>query len=412
MALTPDPSPSSPHAPAGRGETSCRYFVLDVLVVLAILVPLSSCRERPTQTHASLSVADTLHRTEQAGYAKALAPREFHFPADHGPHPEFRTEWWYTTGNLATREGRRFGFQLTFFRSALAPEMPARTSAWATRQAYLAHFAVTDVAGQRFRSFERWGRGGLGLAGAQGEPFRVWVGDWTAEAADDAAPPMRLRAAQDDASIDLVLREGKPPVLQGDRGLSRKSAEPGNASYYYSLTRMPVAGTIRLGTESFAVAGAAWMDREWSTSSLGKDQIGWDWFAIQLADQREIMLYQLRRRDGTADPASAGTVVGPAGEVRRLAPEDFSLTVLAHWRSPRTGAFYPSRWRLRIPSEGLDLQIAPLVADQELDVSFRYWEGAVAVSGARLGMPVDGQGYAEMIGYGESPPVRSGPGAR
>jgi len=376
-------------------------FFLAVLVVLAVLVPLSSCRDRPPQPQASLSVAETLRGTEQAGYAKALAPRDFHFPADHGPHSDFRTEWWYYTGNLATREGRRFGFQLTFFRSALAPEMPARTSAWATRQAYLSHFAVTDVAGQRFRSFERWGRGALDLAGAQGEPFRVWVGDWRAEAADGTAPPMRLRAAQDDASIDLVLEEGKPPVLEGDRGLSRKGAEPGNASYYYSLTRMPTSGTIHLGTQTFAVAGAAWMDREWSTSSLDKDQIGWDWFAIQLADQREIMLYQLRRRDGTADPASSGTVVGPAGEVRRLDPADFSLTVLAHWRSPRSGAVYPCRWRLRIPGDGLDLQMAPLVADQELDVSFRYWEGAVAVSGARLGMPVDGQGYAEMTGYGE-----------
>jgi predicted secreted hydrolase len=272
--------------------------------------------------------------------------------------------------------------------------MAARTSAWATRQAFLAHFTVTDVAGKRFRSFERWGRGALGLAGAQGDPFHVWVGDWTAEAVAGKAPPMRLRAAQGDAALDLILQEGKPPVLQGDQGLSRKSAEPGNASYYYSLTRMPAAGTVRLGNERFAVTGAAWMDREWSTSSLGKDQIGWDWFALQLADGRDLMLYQLRHTDGTADPASSGTVVGSAGEVRRLARDDFSLTVLGPWRSPRSGALYPSRWRLRIPAEGLDLQITPLLADQELDVSFRYWEGAVTVTGA-----VDGKGYVEMTGY-------------
>lgn len=366
----------------------------DLLLSLAAGLCLLACRDHPSQTQTSLSVAETLRGTNDTGYVKAVEPREFHFPADHGPHPEFRTEWWYYTGNLESREGRRFGFQLTFFRSALAPEMPARTSAWATRQAYLAHFTVTDVGGKRFRSFERWGRGALGLAGAQGEPFRVWVGDWSAESIEGKAPPMHLRAAQGDAALDLILQKGKPPVLQGERGLSRKSAEPWNASYYYSLTRMPAAGTVRLGNERFAVTGAAWMDREWSTSSLGKDQIGWDWFALQLADGRDIMLYQLRRTDGTADPASSGTVVRPSGEVRRLGRDGFSLTVLGRWRSPRSGALYPSRWRLRIPAERLDLQITPLLADQELDVSFRYWEGAVAVTGA-----ADGRGYVEMTGY-------------
>jgi predicted secreted hydrolase len=356
-----------------------RSFVLAVLAVLAVLV--LACNQKPTQPQAALSVAETLRGTNEAGYAKALAPREFHFPEDHGPHPDFRTEWWYYTGNLETRDGRRFGFQLTFFRSALAPEMPARASAWATRQAYLAHFTITDVAGKRFRSFERWGRGALGLAGAQGDPFRVWIGDWSATAAKDAFP-VRLHAAQGDATLDLSLQEGKPPVLQGDRGLSRKSAEPGNASYYYSLPRMPATGTLRLGNESFQVTGDAWMDREWSTSSLGKDQTGWDWFALQLGGGREIMLYQLRRQNGaadpSADPASSGTVIGPAGEVRHLGLGDFSLTVLDHWKSPRNGAVYPSRWRLRIPAEDLDLEIAPLLADQELDVSFRYWEGSTA----------------------------------
>src|SRR5262249_50888151 len=223
----------------------------------------------------------------------------------------------------------------------------------------------------------------LGLAGAQGEPFRVWIGDWSADAVDGQAPPMRLRAMRDDVAIDLILQEGRPPVLQGDRGLSRKSAEPGNASYYYSLPRMPATGTVRLGNERLAVTGAAWMDREWSTSALGRDQIGWDWLALQLADGRDIMLYQLRRTDGSADPASSGTVSGPTGEPRPLRLGDASLTVLDHWRSPRSGALYPSRWRLRIPSEGLDLEITPLLADQELDVSFRYWEGAVSVSGSQ-----------------------------
>jgi predicted secreted hydrolase len=365
-----------------------------VLAVLAVL----SCRD-PEPPRASLSVAGALRTADDRGYAKAVEPREFSFPEDHGPHPEFKTEWWYYTGNLETAEGRRFGFQLTFFRSALAPEMAERASAWATRQVYLAHFTVTDVQGKRFRSFERWSRGAAGLAGSEGEPFRVWVKDWSAEAVGGQAPPMRISAREGDVGIDLVLRPGKPPVLQGERGLSRKSEERGNASYYYSLTRMPAAGTVRLDGGSFPVSGLVWMDREWSTSSLGKDQVGWDWFALQLSDGREVMLYRLRRKDGRADPASSGTVVGPGGESRRLSLGDFTLEDLDHWRSPRSRAEYPSRWRLCIPSEGLDVEVSPLLADQELDVSFLYWEGAVEISGTRSGAPVTGRGYVELTGY-------------
>jgi predicted secreted hydrolase len=378
--------------------------VFAVLFVLAlprrpwkacILLLVLACREPERLPSASISVAGALRTENDHGYAKALEPRDFRFPEDHGPHPEFRTEWWYYTGNLATREGRRFGFQLTFFRSALAPDMAPRASEWASRQAYLAHFTVTDVEGERFRSFERWNRGALGLAGAQGSPFRVWLEDWSAEAVGGA---MRLRAAEDgtasNTAIDLVLQQGKPPALQGDRGLSRKSDEPGNASYYYSLSRMPAAGTVRVGDERFQVTGLSWMDREWSTSALGRDQVGWDWFALQLSDGRDLMLYQLRRKDGSADPASSGTLIGPKGETRHLELADFQLQVLDRWQSPRSGARYPAGWKLRIPSEQVDLTIEPLLADQELDVSFRYWEGAVRIDGSSLG-----NGYVEMTGY-------------
>lgn len=355
--------------------------------------------EPPLNPRASLSVAGALHAASDEGYARAIEPREFRFPADHGPHPEFRTEWWYYTGNLETAEGRHFGFQLTFFRSALAPAMPARQSAWATRQAWLAHFTVSDVEGGRFRSFERWSRGAVDLAGARAEPFKVWVKDWSAEAVGGQAPPMRLTAAEGDVGIDLVLQQGKPAVLQGDRGLSRKSAEVGNASYYYSLTRMPAAGTVRLGGERFAVRGLAWMDREWSTSSLGQDQVGWDWFALQLSDGSDLMLYRLRRKDGAADPASSGTVISPSGAAHHLDLSAFQIEGSGEWRSPRSGARYPARWRVRIPSEALDLGIRPLIADQELDVSFRYWEGAVRIEGTGRGSPIRGSGYVELTGY-------------
>jgi predicted secreted hydrolase len=356
---------------------------------------------------ASLSVAGALRAANDQGYTRALEPRDFRFPADHGPHPEFRTEWWYYTGNLETAEGRRFGFQLTFFRSALAPEMPARESAWATRQAWLAHFTLTDVQSGKFRSFERWSRGALGLAGAQGEPFRVSLKDWKAEAVRGQAPPMHLAASEDGVGIDLVLQQGKPPVLQGERGLSRKSAEPGNASYYYSLTRMPASGTVRLGNESFTVTGLAWMDREWSTSSLGKDQVGWDWFSLQLSDGWDVMLYRLRKKDGTPDRASSGTLIGLFGETRPLSLADFAIEDVGEWRSPRSSARYPEHWRLKIPSEDLDLKVRPLLADQELDVSFRYWEGAVGIEGTHRGRPVQGRGYVELTGYTEGSPGKS-----
>ncbi|HXU46332.1 MAG TPA: carotenoid 1,2-hydratase, partial [Thermoanaerobaculia bacterium] len=245
-----------------------------------------------------------------AGFARALAPRAFRFPEDHGPHPEFRTEWWYATGNLATPAGRRFGFQLTFFRNALAPETPDRPSRWAARDVYMAHFALTDAEGGRFLAFERFRRGALGLAGARALPFRVALDDWSiASLAPGSTWPARLRAQEGGAAIDIQLDQGKPPVLEGDRGLSQKSAAPGQASYYYSLPRMPARGDIRLGGESFAVSGLAWLDREWSTSALAADQVGWDWLALQLDDGRELMLYRLRRRDGSADPASRATLI-------------------------------------------------------------------------------------------------------
>jgi predicted secreted hydrolase len=367
------------------------------LLHLLAVFALAACRDQPGLPHASLSVAGALRTSSDQGYAKALAPRDFHFPADHGPHPEFRTEWWYYTGNLATAEGRRLGFQLTFFRSALAPAAPERASAWATRQAWLAHFTVSDVDGKTFHSFERWSRGAAGLAGAQAQPFRVWVKDWTAEGAP--VFPMRLRAAEGGVAIDLLLQEGKPPVLQGERGLSRKGTEPGDASYYYSLTRMPTAGTVRIDEQSFPVTGASWMDREWSTSSLGRNQVGWDWLALQLSDGWDAMLYRLRRADGSADPASSGTLIAPDGHSRSLALADFRLEGSDPWRSPRSGARYPMRWRVRIPGEGLDLVVRPLLDDQELDVSFRYWEGAVGIEGTHHGRTVRGRGYVEMTGY-------------
>ena len=386
-------------------------LVLGVAVLLAVLLtltegPFSSPRG---PVAATLSVAEALSGGRLEGFARAEAPREFVFPRDHGPHPEFRVEWWYWTGNLRTSGGRPLGFQLTFFRSALTPDAPARASDWGASQVYLAHLAVTDSTGGRFYFATRTSRGALGLAGAQGTPFRVHVEDWQAQSVGADAFPMRLRATDDDMALDLRLDSVKPPVLQGERGLSRKGPEPGNASYYYSLTRMPARGTIRLGTEQLDVEGLAWMDREWSTAAVGKDLAGWDWFALQLEDGRELMYYRLRREDGAAHPYSAGVVVDARGGTRALARDGVRLVATGIWRSRRTEVEYPAGWRLTDISGGLELTITPQLADQELDVSPRYWEGAVEVRGTDNGRPVAGHGYVELVGYGETDRRRPGP---
>jgi len=384
-------------------RTRPRNLVVAAAVAAAGLVA-AAWLAGPRQTAeigARLTVAGAM-AGDTAGFLRADRPRTFVFPDDHGPHPGYRTEWWYVTGNLEAVDGRRFGYQLTLFRAALAAEAPPRGSAWGASEAYMAHFALTDVEGKKFHAFDRFARAALGLAGAEARPLRVWLEDWSMEGAEPGVFPLSVRAAEGDVAIELHLDEGKPPVLQGDAGLSRKGPEPGNASYYYSLTRMPTRGTVRIGGERFEVRGESWLDREWSTSALGRGQVGWDWFSLRLSDTSEVMYYQIRRDNGTPDPFSAGTVVDPDGATRRLDRDAVRLEVRGHWASPRDGTRYPSRWRLRIPSESLDLEIEPVVADQELNLAFRYWEGAVRIRGTRNGRPIEGEGYVELTGYADA----------
>ncbi|HXJ78836.1 MAG TPA: lipocalin-like domain-containing protein [Candidatus Methylomirabilis sp.] len=350
---------------------------------------------------AAISVPSALGSEDVSGFARAMAPGDVSFPRDHGAHPEFRTEWWYYTGNLDAPDGRHLGFQLTFFRHALAPGTASRGSAWRTTQMYLAHFAVTDTKGKGFFAFARSSRGALGLAGADAEPFHVWLDDWSAQGEATAGIPMRLRAAEDGTAIDLTLQTSKPAVLHGDRGLSPKGPRPGNASYYYSFTRMPARGTVRLSGKSLAVEGVAWMDHEWSTSALGKDLAGWDWFALQLDDGEDMMFYQLRRKDGGADRWSAGTLVDPKGGAHPMARDDVRIEVLHTWQSPRSGITYPARWRLTRAKDDLVVELTPRLADQELIVGPRYWEGAVIVEGRQGSRPIAGRGYVELVGYGD-----------
>ena len=377
-----------------------RWFTIMLLAVAVLLAALFLLPKRKAAEQGRVvSVGEALGGKPGEGFARAAAPRRFTFPADHGPHPGFRTEWWYFTGNLKTAQGQSFGYQLTFFRVALKPGPAARSSRWGANEVFMAHFAVTDVAGKRFHYAERFSRAALGLAGAGGSPLAVRLEDWSALETSANPWSMQLAARDGAVAVDLKVRSITPVVLNGEGGLSRKGSEPGNASYYYSLPRMDTSGTIRIGKETFSVSGLSWLDREWSTSALEPNQVGWDWFALQLDDGRDLMFYRLRRSDGTADPFSSGTLVAANGASRHLAGEEVQLSINDWWTSPASGSRYPSRWRLRVPAEGLDLEIVPRVADQELLASVRYWEGAVTVSGITAGAP-GGSGYLEMTGYG------------
>ncbi len=376
-----------------------------IAAVGLVVVGLIGCDE-PAIMDTSVRVAEAMGG-DTTGFARATEVREFVFPADHGPHPEYRVEWWYYTGNLTAADGRRFGYQFTLFRVALTPSdsvLAARTSGWAANQFYMGHVGVSDIDGGRFYDFERFSRGAAGLAGARGVPFRVWLEDWEAAAAGDsteAFPPMRVRAMEDGVGFDLLLTPAKPPVLQGDRGLDPKGPGPGNASYYYSFTRLATTGTVLLDGEPVAVTGLSWMDREWSTSALADGQQGWDWFALQLSNGDDLMYYQIREADGTPGPYSSGVLVDPDGRKTDFGREAVRLWVTDMWTSPVSGATYPAGWRLVIPDRAVDLTIEPLLADQEMDVSVRYWEGAVQIDGTVRGEPVTGRGYVEMTGYGD-----------
>ena len=357
---------------------------------------------KPTQkqlARAELAVP----ASNPAGFARANGPIALSFPKDMGPHPDYQTEWWYYTGNLDTPEGRHFGYQLTFFRRALIPpnQVQPRESDWATAQVYMAHFALTDVASQKFHSFERVERGAAGLAGASVDPnFQVWLQDWSVKAITPNT--YQLIAAQDDLALRVTLQDQKGIILEGDRGYSQKGPQAGNASYYTSQTRLQTVGTLSVLGETFRVSGTSWMDHEYSTSALSQDQVGWDWFGLQLSDQTEAMIYRMRRADGSVDPFSSGTFIDREAKTQTLKSGDFSIQATGKWKSPSTGAEYPSGWNVKIPGAGLDLQIEPFMPDQENRLTFVYWEGAVRVHGTHDGKPVSGVGYVELTGYSGS----------
>ena len=351
--------------------------------------------------------------TEQSAHPTSPAERDtdwdvaepgyrFSFPRDHCAHDGYRIEWWYYTGNLTSADGRRFGYQLTFFRTGVVRH-PLNPSRWAIRDLYMIHFAISDISKDSFNSFQRLNRAGVGWAGADPSSYHVWNEDWQVRL--DGADHI-LKARDGDYSIDFKLSPEKPEVEEGEDGLSRKGAALGNASHYYSITRLRTSGELEIAGQRFQVNGSSWMDHEFGSSFLEPGQVGWDWFSIQLDGGRDIMLVELRRSDGSIDPYSNGTIVDAAGKAQHLKFGDFSLVPGKTWRSSNSGATYPLGWTVDIAAERIHLEVEAAIQDQELRTAsttgVTYWEGSVNIAGDADGKPVHGRGYLEMTGYANS----------
>lgn len=332
-------------------------------------------------------------------YQLALPGRKIVFPRDHYSHPDFKTEWWYYTGHFTTESGRAYGYQVTFFRFGLKDKQDEKTAPLFT-DLYMAHFALSDKQAKSFRVAERANRGYGDKAGAAVDRLFVWNEDWRLEGRGDSHV---IEIRDKDVTLKLRLKPVKPPVLHGDGGLSQKAEGAGRASYYYSLTRLATEGELEIAGRKEKIVGQSWMDHEFGSNQLAEDQLGWDWFSLQLDDNSELMLYVMRRKDGSIDPHSSGTLVDRDGNTRHLALADFKIEALDKWKSPASGAVYPMRWKVAVPSAGLKLQVDPLFPAQELDTKrstkVTYWEGSVALAGTRNGQSVRGLGYVEMTGY-------------
>ena len=324
----------------------------------------------------------------------------YEFPRDHHSHPEFKTEWWYFTGNLLDEAGRRFGYQLTFFRQGIrhpqerAPEL----SRFVIDDLKFAHFTVTDAAGERFHFQQKTSRGAFGESGFDRGEELAWIDDWHLRMDSDGV--FHLAAQSKDAAIDLRLASAKPPVIHGEGGISQKAATADHASHYYSLTRLTSSGEVRVAAKTFAVRGESWFDHEWATNQLAPEQVGWDWLSVHFDDQTELMLYQMRLTSGAADPSSSGTVIARDGSTTHLPSSGFRMTPTAFWKAAKSGARYPIAWRVEVPEQRLEFSVRAAMPDQELALMpLAYWEGAVDVEGTRDGKPVSGRGYLELTGY-------------
>jgi predicted secreted hydrolase len=334
-----------------------------------------------------------------AQYKAALPGYRYEFPRDHFNHPDFQTEWWYYTGNVKSADGHRFGFELTFFRQGV-DRNSRNDGAWEVRDLYLAHIALSDLDGGRFLYAERTNRAGPGIAGISEADRRIWNGNWQIAWQGDE---QILRAVDEHFAFQFTLHPTKPPVIHGENGVSQKAPALGRASHYISSTRLDTAGKIQSAGKTIEVTGSTWMDHEFFTHQLEADQIGWEWFSIQLQDNTELMLFHIRRKDGAIDTHSAGTFIDSGGAAMHLRTEDFVLEPAGStWTSPETRAVYPVLWKISVPKVGLALKCSTLLPSQELVSSGlvpAYWEGAVSLTGRKSGSPIGGTGYLEMTGY-------------
>ena len=376
-----------------------KLLALSVVLLALAGIIISTDEEIEKIPAQRFDTAEMLRGSDAENFSQVTHPREFIFPDDYGSHKDYRTEWWYFTGNFEDTTDRKFGYQLTFFRFSPGKQLASDSSNWRNNQFYMAHFALSDIKEDRFYKFERLSRAAAGLAGAKSTGLHVWLDDWSVIEKSEEGFPLQIKAKAKEITIDLNLGQGKPVVLHGDQGVSIKNAEPGNASYYYSYTRMPSTGSIGINGKMFEVSGYSWMDREWSSSALGKDQVGWDWFSLQLSNNYELMFYRFRRTDNAPDKFSYGALVAPDGQIHKLRYDMVELEVEKHWRSQTSGVNYPSAWRLRVPGLKLDLGIRPNISNQELNLSFLYWEGSVDVRGKHASKDILGQGYVELTGY-------------
>ncbi|MBV9081038.1 MAG: hypothetical protein JOZ62_00050 [Acidobacteriaceae bacterium] len=336
----------------------------------------------------------------------ALPGYQYRFPRDHFSHPGFQGEWWYYTGNLRAPNGRRFGFELTFFRFGIhLPEQAADriTVTWRPDEVYLAHLALSDIDGHEFYHTERMNRAGPGLAGASLDQLGCWNGNWRVRWTSLTAETQHLEAVSDRFTLTLNLRPAKPFVINGRNGVSQKGPQPGEASHYITFTRLLATGELRRHDSPFQLSGLAWMDHEYFTEAPHGSVTGWDWFAMQLNNNEELMIYRLRQKSGQPDPYSSGTYVNAAGWAQFLEASQFSLSPGGEWRSPSSGARYPLEWKISVPSLGLELTEKTALTNQELftngSTAPTYWEGAVTYSGMMRSQPVNGVGYLELTGY-------------
>ena len=344
--------------------------------------------------------------TQDEAWKSSQPGWNYEFPRDHGPHRDFKTEWWYATGNLTDEQGHEYGFQLTFFRQGIHPgKKPTGSSRFRVMDLPFAHFAFTDVSGKTFRYYQRSSRGAFGEAGF-GTPDKAgsrmaWMENWLLEQLSDGSFHLKSEGVTEagvERSVDLILTQDRPPLIHGANGISPKSSTPGHASHYYSLTRLRASGSVTLDGKQHRVKGLVWFDHEWATNSLESGEAGWDWSGLHLSNGDDLMLFRIRNSEGKTAFLS-GTLRNQQGLVTDL--HDLEITPQGNWKSPHTGGLYPAIIEVSIPLQKLTLSLTPKLKDQELVLSpFAYWEGAVRGEGKCGTNPVTAEGYLELTGYG------------